>query len=110
MNTKKSITFSDLVKKSRTDMGISLKDLSEKISHKSQNGIGGINMPRQRLSELERGEFQIENEYHVIRIAEELGISSDYALYLEGKIPPDVRRIDCDPEKLEEAMSMLRGV
>lgn len=96
-------TFGSTLADRRRALGISQKELAEKIKREDGEPISP-----QYLNDIERDRRSPSSEHIVKQFAEVLGLDMDRLYFLAGRIPADLLKGQHTPEVIEQAMVAFR--
>ena len=103
--TREISTFGTHIGAARKKMGLSQKQLAEKIEREE----GGSISP-QYLNDIEHDRRSPSSDHMIQQFARVLNIGPDYLYYLAGRVPADVREANLPPKKVEATFAAFRRI
>src|SRR5438309_2342867 len=99
------MSFGQIISEARKRLGISQKELAERIKKEDGEAISP-----QYLNDIERDRRNPPSEYLISQFAKELKLSTDYLLLAAGMLPRELREKvgDSDPNAVEQAIRLFR--
>src|SRR5437588_8715395 len=99
------MTFGEIIVEARKKLGMSQKELAERIRKEDGTPISG-----QYLNDIERDRRNPPSEHLILQFAKLLNIPKDYLLLAAGTVPQEFaqRLSDSDPETVERAFQAFR--
>jgi transcriptional regulator with XRE-family HTH domain len=99
------MTFGQIVADARRKLGLSQKELAERIRKEN-----GESISPQYLNDIERDRRNPPSEYLLAQFAKELKLSKDYLLLAAGTVPKEVKEKlgESDPDAVEQAFRAFR--
>lgn len=99
------MTFGQIVTEARKKLGISQKELADRI--KKENGEP---ISPQYLNDIERDRRNPPSEYLINQLSKELRLSKNYLLLAAGTLPQEDKEKlgDSDPDAVEQAYRAFR--
>jgi transcriptional regulator with XRE-family HTH domain len=97
------MAFGQAIATARKEKGLSQKDLAARILKEDGSPISP-----QYLNDLEHDRRNPPSDFLLARFAEHLGLSSEYLVFLAGRIPADLRDRRLKPEEVQEAFKAFR--
>lgn len=98
-----ALTFGQYISKRRKELELSQKELAEKILKED-----GSHISPQYLNDLERDRRNPPGEHLLHQFSVILDIDKDFLSYLTDGLPPDVRKLSDDPQRVAEALRVFR--
>jgi len=98
-----ALTFGQYIAKRRKELGLSQKELAEKILKED-----GFHISPQYLNDLERNRRNPPGEYLLHQFSIVLSIDEDFLSYLTDGLPADARRLSDDPQQVAAALRAFR--
>lgn len=98
-----TLTFGQYIAKRRKGLGISQKELAEKIVKED-----GSHISAQYLNDLERERRNPPSNHLIHQFSVALGVNEDFLSYLADGLPDDMKRLSDDPEKVAAALRAFR--
>lgn len=98
-------TFGQIIAEARKALGISQKDLAEKILKEDGKAISP-----QYLNDIEHDRRDPPSEFLIVQFAKELKLKKEFLIAAGGLWPSDLREklAGADPKKVEEAFTAFR--
>jgi transcriptional regulator with XRE-family HTH domain len=96
-------TFGAYIGAERKKLGLSQKQLAEKIEREE----GGSISP-QYLNDIEHDRRSPSSDHMIQQFARVLNVGADYLYYLVGRVPADVRQANHPPKRVEETFAAFR--
>ena len=96
-------TFGAYISAARKKLGLSQKQLAEKIEREE----GGSISP-QYLNDIEHDRRSPSSDHMIQQFARVLNIGTDYLYYLAGRVPADVRQANLPPKQVEATFAAFR--
>lgn len=97
------LTFGRVVSDARRKLGISQRELAERIRKENGEPISP-----QYLNDLERDRRNPPGEFLLGQFASLLKLPTEYLEYVAGQLPAALRGADVKPEQIEEAFRAFR--
>ena len=99
------MTFGQIIADARKKLGISQKDLADRIKKED-----GQSISPQYLNDIERDRRNPPSEYMISQFARELKLSKNHLIAAAGALPQELKEIvsDSDPEAVERAFQAFR--
>jgi transcriptional regulator with XRE-family HTH domain len=100
------MTFGQIIAEARKKLGLSQKELAERIKKKED----GESISPQYLNDIERDRRNPPSEFLITQFARELKLSKDYLLLAAGTVSSELkeRLSDKDPAEVEKAFQAFR--
>ena len=98
-----ALTFGQYISKRRKELGLSQKELAEKILKED-----GSHISPQYLNDLERNRRNPPGEHLLHQFSIVLSIDEDFLSYLTDGLPADARRLSDDPQQVADALRAFR--
>ena len=98
-----ALTFGQYISKRRKELELSQKELAEKILKED-----GSHISPQYLNDLERDRRNPPGEHLLHQFSVILGIDEDFLSYLTDGLPPGVRKLSDDPQRVADALRAFR--
>ena len=99
----KIATFGATLAQKRKELGLSQKELAEKIKREDGDPISP-----QYLNDIERDRRSPSSEHMVKQFAQILKLDADRLYFLAGRIPADLLNRKLTPEQINQAMMVFR--
>lgn len=96
-------TFGTYIGSVRKKMGLSQKQLAEKIEREEGGSISA-----QYLNDIEHDRRSPSSDHMIQQFAHVLNVGADYLYYLAGRFPADVRQANLPQQKVEESFAVFR--
>ncbi len=96
-------TFGTYIGNVRKKMGLSQKQLAEKIEREEGGPISA-----QYLNDIEHDRRSPSSDHMIQQFARVLNVGADYLYYLAGRVPVDVRQANLPPKQVEESFAAFR--
>ena len=100
------LTFGKAISSRRKELGLSLKQLAEKILREDREDRAPISV--QYLNDIEHDRRRPSSDSLVKQFAKALELEEDWLYYLVGRIPADMTSRDLPPDKVVHAMQAFR--
>src|SRR5258706_16248323 len=99
------MTFGQIIADARKKLGISQKELAERIKKEDGDSISP-----QYLNDIERDRRNPPSEYLISQFAKELKLSKNYLLASAGSLPSDLQKLveDSDQQAVDKAFQAFR--
>jgi transcriptional regulator with XRE-family HTH domain len=99
------MTFGQIITEARRKLGISQKELADRI--KKENGES---ISPQYLNDIERDRRNPPAEHLINQLSKELKLSKDYLLLAAGTLPKEIKEklSDTDPDAVDQAFRAFR--
>ena len=98
-------SFGRAIASARKDLGLSQKDLANKILKDDGEAI-----TPQYLNDIEHDRRSPSSDHLVLQFAKVLNIKGDVLYWVAGRVPGDVTRKQASPERIERAFTAFRRV
>jgi transcriptional regulator with XRE-family HTH domain len=103
MSDERATTFGIYVSQQRRALGLSQKQLAEKIRREE----GGSISP-QYLNDIEHDRRSPSSDHMINEFARVLDLSANYLSYLTGRVPAAARRSDATPRDIDQWVRAFR--
>jgi transcriptional regulator with XRE-family HTH domain len=103
MSDERATTFGSYISQQRRALGLSQKQLAEKI----QREEGGPISP-QYLNDIEHDRRSPSSDHMINEFARVLQLSANYLFYLAGRVPAAARRRDATPRDVDQWVQAFR--
>jgi transcriptional regulator with XRE-family HTH domain len=102
-----SMSFGCYISEARKKVGLSLRELGERIEKKD-----GTRMSPQYMYDIESGRRNPPTDYRLKQLADELKVSHEYLQFLAGAYPRDLQELSPQPapERVEAAFQAFRQI
>ena len=100
----KPVSLGQVISEARKTKKLSQKELAEKIYREEDDKA----ISPQYLNDIERDRRSPSSDHMISQFAKILGLDSDYLHYLNGRIPPDVRKKQLSEEAVAGVMKVFR--
>ncbi|MGE3756915.1 MAG: helix-turn-helix domain-containing protein [Pseudobdellovibrionaceae bacterium] len=98
------LTFGKAVSEARKKIGLSQKQLAEKVIREDGEPISP-----QYLNDIEHDRRSPSSDHMVSQFADVLGLKADYLHYLNGRFPETERKGKLSPQQFEKAIVAFRS-
>lgn len=98
------LTFGKAVSEARKKIGLSQKQLAEKVIREDGEPISP-----QYLNDIEHDRRSPSSDHMVSQFADVLGLKADYLHYLNGRFPEPERKGKLSPQQFEKAIVAFRS-